>query len=406
MARDILNALPTIWIVAIFVGGSVVLAVSVAILIRWLVPDIAEREFEEYASGLRVVYELLFALILAFAIASVIDKFNDAEATVDTEATALSQMMRANRVFPANRQSRFRDGIQAYITATVDDEWKAMRDGKPSREASAALDTLYALYQDFKPASGIPEKSYDSALENLDVVATSRRERLGISTSRLPLILLLMLPVGALLLLVLEYRPHLRPRGQAAFMGTFALVVSSTYLLTILLDYPFSGDVSVSSAPLRSGTLAYLADNPPRTPQDGDRPLKLTPQDLTGIFSSDAYGTVVLQADGDKIHGAYRTANGLIRGFVASDGVFRGAWCEGSQRPSRMDGGILEWRLIQTKSGERIIDGKWRFGYEYQPDGSFPTFAGWDMHRLHSDLAKDLVDRLDQTPESRFCHVR
>jgi hypothetical protein len=31
------------------------------------------------------------------------------------------------------------------------------------------------------------------------------------------------------------------PRSQMIFMGTLALVVSSTYLLTIVLDDPFSG---------------------------------------------------------------------------------------------------------------------------------------------------------------------
>jgi hypothetical protein len=406
MARAVLNSMSTVAIVAVFVGGSIVLAVSMAIVIRKLVPDIAEREFEEYASGLRVVYELLFALILAFAIASVIDKFNNAETTVDTEATALSQMLRANRAFPPALQSRLRDGIQSYISATVDDEWASMRHGKASREANAALDTLYALYQGHTPASGLPDKFYDQALQQLDTVATSRRERLSIANARLPLILLLMLPVGALLLLVLEYRPHLRPRGQVAFMGTFALVLSSTYLLTILLDYPFSGDVSVSSAPLTSGTLAYLANNPPRTPQPGDKRVKLTPDLLEGVFTSDAYATVVLHHEGNQIRGAYRTANGLVRGVVTPAGIFRGAWCEGSQRPERRDSGILEWTLVQTKSGEQVIDGRWQFGFERRLDGTFDAYAGWDMHKLENDKAQDIEDRLAATPESRFCHVR
>jgi hypothetical protein len=404
--RTVMNSLSTPEIVLIFVGGSVVLAVSLAIIIRWLAPDIAEREFEELASGLRVVYELMFALILAFAIASVIDKFNSAESTVDTEATALSQMLRANRAFPIDLQSRLRDGISNYVFATIDDEWHTMREGKPSREAAAALDTVYALYQGYTPAGVVAGKFYDQALAHLDVVATSRRERLGISNSRLPLILVLMLPVGALLLLVLEYRPHLRPRGQAAFMGTLAVVLSSTYLLTIVLDYPFSGDVSVSNQPLKSGTLAYLVNSPPRTPQAGDKPVKLTAAMLDGVFISDNYGTVVLRHDGNVIHGVYRTARGFVRGVVGADGVFRGAWCEGSQLPARHDGGILEWRLIQTKSGERVIDGRWEFGYVRRLDGTFVPFAGWDMHVLKKDQAQDLQARLAAEPESRFCHMR
>ena len=404
--RDLLNALATWQIVAVVVGGSVVLAVSFAILARKLMPDLAEREFEEMASGLRVVYELMFALILAFAIASVIGKFNEAEATVDREATALSQMMRANRMFPIALQSRLRDGIQSYVFAVADDEFEAMRVGGQSREAAVALDTLYALYEGYAPAGATTTKYYEQALANLDVVATSRRERLGIANARLPFVIVIMLPVGAVLLLLLEYRPRLRPRGQVAFMGTLAVVLSSTYLLTIVLDYPFSGEVSVSSAPLKTGTLAYIADIPPRGLKPGDKPGKLSPEMLEGVFVSDAYGTVVLRRKANNIRGVYRGASGFVRGVVEADGVFRGAWCEGTQRPVKRDGGALQWRLIETKSGEKLIDGAWQFGYEVRDDRNFVPYAGWDMHPLKNDHAQDLKDRLATEPESKFCHVK
>jgi hypothetical protein len=401
----VLNSFSTLEIVLIFVGGSVVLAISLAIVIRKAIPDIAERGFEDLASGLRVVYELLFALVLAFAIASVIDKFNEAEDTVATEANALSQLLRDNRAFPHELQSRLRDGIDHYITAVTDDEWKTMREGKSSREASAALETVYALYQGYAPASDVAKTFYEQALAHLEVASTSRRERLSISNARLPLILMLMLPVGALLLLILEYRPHLRPRGQAAFMGTFALVVSSTYLLTILLDYPFSGDVAVGMEPLTAGTLAYLADIPPREPQPGDKRLKLTPQALTGVFGSNAYGTVVLRSTGGDVRGAYRSGDGLIRGTITPDGIFRGAWCEGSRDPEQFDAGILEWTLIQTKSGRKLIDGRWQFGYARRQGGDFAPFAGWDMEKLDNDKAMDLQERLGREPPSAFCRA-
>ena len=267
MAREILNALSTVEIVFVFVGGSIVLAIALTYAIRKLAPDVGERQFEELAGGLRIVYELLFALILAFVIASVLDKFNDAQTTVDSEATALALMLRDNRAFPSEREARINAGIDAYVDALVNDEWETMRHGDASREADAALDTVYALYQDYRPADGVADKFYDQALVQLDVVAAARRERLGISAARLPTILVLMLPIGALLLLVLEYRPKLTPLSQAGFMGTLALVLSSTYLLTILLDYPFSGDVSVGNEPLLSGSLAYLAGSEPREPR-------------------------------------------------------------------------------------------------------------------------------------------
>lgn len=405
MIRDVLNALTTFEIVLIFVGGSIVLAIAIPIVIRKLVPDIGERQFEELASGLRVVYELLFALILAFVIASVLGKFDTADNVVDSEATSLALMLRANRAFPPQVEARLNAGMGDYINALVDDEWEQMRHGQRSREARAALDSMYALYQGYQPAAGVPDKFYDQALSQLATVAASRRERLSLSETGLPTILVLMLPLGAILLLILEYRPKLAPLSQAGFMGALALVLSSTYLLTILLDYPFSGDVSVSSSPLNTGALAYFATTPPREAQDGDTALKLTPRTLVGVWASDEDGTIVLRRSGGELRGAYRFGDGTLRGEVGRDGVFRGVWCENSRRVSRQDAGLVEWRLVRTRSGERIVTGTWGYGYRRRRDGTFKPAGGWDLTRLERDKAQDLQRRVRRSPASSYCHA-
>lgn len=409
MARSLLNSLSTLQIVLIFVGGGVLLAVGLALGIRKAIPDIAERSYEEFAEGLRVVYELLFALILAFVIASVLDKFSDAESAVASEATALSQMVRSNVAFPVEKEVELNRGISAYVNAAVNDEWRTMRDGKASPEAAGTLETLYALYADFTPADGVQSTLYEQALVQLDDVANARLDRLSIASAKLPTILVLMLPLGVIMLLVLEYRPRLGNRSQVAFMGMLALIVSSSYLLTVVFDYPFSGDVSVSSEPLTSDTLAALVGSKPRAPQPGDQPLRLTADDLEGVWSSDAYGTILLRRVGNEIRGVYRLAEGAIRGTLSADGVFTGRWCEGPTRKpgtssQTSDAGLVEWRLINTKSDGRMITGAWSYGYDRQPDGSLTPDGGWDLRKLERDDALDLDRRLTNDPESRFCH--
>ncbi|MEY2513419.1 MAG: hypothetical protein QOJ89_777, partial [bacterium] len=203
MARSVLNNMSTVEIVAIFVLGSVALAVGVSIAIRRLFPDIGKGEFEDLASGLRVVYELLFALILAFVIASVLDKFNQAQDTVGRESTALAQMVRSDAAFPTRIQERLDDGIYVYIEAVTHDEWESMKHGARSPEASAALETLYGLYAGYEPHGAAAGEFYGKALDHLDEVATARRERVSLSAAKLPTMLVIMLPIGAILLLIL-----------------------------------------------------------------------------------------------------------------------------------------------------------------------------------------------------------
>ena len=62
-----------------------------------------DSEFEAVADSLRVVYELIFALILAFVIAAVLDMMGNAEAVVASEATTIGELVRANDALPEKR---------------------------------------------------------------------------------------------------------------------------------------------------------------------------------------------------------------------------------------------------------------------------------------------------------------
>ena len=82
------------------VGGMVLLTVAGVLLARRLFPRLADGDFEPVADSLRVVYELIFALILAFVIAAVLDESGNAESAVASEATTIGELVRANDALP------------------------------------------------------------------------------------------------------------------------------------------------------------------------------------------------------------------------------------------------------------------------------------------------------------------
>src|SRR3954470_15944164 len=138
MARSILNSFSTIELVVLGVGGTVLLTVTVVLLARWLFPRLTESEFEPVADSLRVVYELLFALILAFVIAAVLDELGNAESIVASEATTIGGLVRANDTLPAAVGWRLDEAVGYYVRAVAGDEWKTMKDGERSLRATAA----------------------------------------------------------------------------------------------------------------------------------------------------------------------------------------------------------------------------------------------------------------------------
>ena len=273
-----------------------------------------------------------------------------------------------------------------------------MRNGKPSAQATAALEGMYAEYRQVKPAGAAQTENYSQALDNLHDIAAQRRERLDIAAADLPTMLRVLVVVGLLLLLVLEYRPQLSLIAGLVFMGTLAVVVTSAFLLTVVLNYPFAGQVSVSNAPLKQDNLArFWSRSSPtaRRPTDDQQPITATR--LQGVWNSDAYGTLVLRCEdpaatdsvrdcrrGDRrMRGVYRYHDGTVTGRIAN-GVFRGWWSE-SPRRRRVDSGLVEWRLLDT--GKRqLVSGKWSYAHDrLQP--------GWDIEEIGGAEPPDLRRR-------------
>ena len=113
MARSILNSFSTVEIVLIGVGGAVLLTIACVLLARRLFPQLTDSQFEPVADSLRVVYELIFALILAFVIAAVLDEMSNAESAVASEATTIAELVRANDSLPESDQSKLDDSVDA-----------------------------------------------------------------------------------------------------------------------------------------------------------------------------------------------------------------------------------------------------------------------------------------------------
>jgi hypothetical protein len=402
MARSILNSFSTIQIVVLGVGGMVLLTVAGVLLARRLFPRLADSEFEPVADSLRVVYELIFALILAFVLAAVLDEMGNAESAVASEATTIGELVRANDGLP--NADRLDDAVQQYVRAVANDEWKTMKDGDSSPQATAELEGMFAEYRLVKPVGVAQTESYSQALDDLHELSSKRRERLNIAASDLPTMLRVLVLVGLVVLLVLEYRPQLSPVAGLVFMGTLATVVTSAFLLTVILNYPFAGQVSVSNAPLKQDNLArFWSLELAYRPKPGDEQQPLTAQRLEGVYNSDAYGTLILRCHDQgprhrvrecgprdtRMRGVYRYRDGTLTGVVVR-GVFHGWWTQAPTHRSRNDAGRVDFRLVKTSDGP-LIAGSWSYLYEK------PLEPGWDLLEIGGATPPDLARRLGQT---------
>ena len=92
------------------------------------------------------VVGVLYAVLLAFAIIVVWEKFNDAENTVAGEAGATANVYRLSQGIGDVPESSLRAALSKYLTITISDDWPAMGHAARVLPARGALDAVYAAF--------------------------------------------------------------------------------------------------------------------------------------------------------------------------------------------------------------------------------------------------------------------
>jgi Protein of unknown function (DUF4239) len=145
--RDVLNAVPTAWLLL----AAVVLSLGVVLLcvrlVRHLVPDTRDGYHAEVSAPMLNVVAAVFGLLLAFVIVIAYQNFLGAQANVSQEGDALASIVRDSDAFPEPGRANVHRAVGAYVRAVVTDEWPEMRNGDESVRAANALDGIFAAFR-------------------------------------------------------------------------------------------------------------------------------------------------------------------------------------------------------------------------------------------------------------------
>ncbi|PPD46115.1 MAG: hypothetical protein CTY15_01685 [Methylocystis sp.] len=237
-------ALGALFVVAV----PVALAMLGTVLVRRRVPLSALVKNNEIAGFKFATVGVIYAVILAFAIVAVWDKFSEAELFVLQESGASATLYRVALSDEANGAAT-RAALDAYLTTVVEEEWPRMSNEKESKEAAKALDALYVAAIRF--ADSKPQAIGGEIMRELAAITQARRGRLHLAEGIVPPALWLMLVGGALITVGFTYffgMDNLRP--QLAMTAALAAIVFMGLFVIVSYDHPFTGEVAVESHPL------------------------------------------------------------------------------------------------------------------------------------------------------------
>jgi hypothetical protein len=236
-----------LWLSTLLVIGlPTALAMVGPVIVRHFVQLDRLRTNNEVAGFKFATVGVVYAVLLAFAVIVVWEKFNEAEATVAREASAAATVYRLADGLDAAQSAPLKEAMSAYLTAVVDKDWPAMEHGRASADVTRALDNIYATLLQSRSGGGLDPILKAEILHQLDEVSASRRSRLVAADGTVPQILWFILFGGAIITVAFTFffgTPNLR--AQTMMTGALAILVFSGLLTVIVIDRPFAGGVKV-----------------------------------------------------------------------------------------------------------------------------------------------------------------
>jgi hypothetical protein len=194
----------------------------------------------------------IYAVLLAFVVYAVWGQFNDARGYVDREATALVDLHRTASALPAASRVEVQRGIRAYVDAVIAEEWHAMarRDEATIERVGELLDEVWVALHRCRPSNDCQHTVYGEVLSRFNDLTNVRTSRLTSARTRIPIVMKILLYLGAVLVIGSIYLLGFDQLWiHAAVTAALAGAIAHVLFLIIDLDDAFDGNVMVSPAP-------------------------------------------------------------------------------------------------------------------------------------------------------------
>jgi hypothetical protein len=196
---------------------------------------------------------VLFAVLLAFAIIVVWQKFSDADANVAEEAAGATTFYRLSQGLDQQSAAALRAGMSNYLTVAINRDWPAMGRRAKNEYPSTrlALDAIYSTLLSFQPSAPREAAVLPEILRQLDVITRARRVRLIAADGIVPGVIWPVLFGGAVVTIVFTFFFGTKNlRAQTAMTVLLSLLIFSELLIVIAVDYPFAGPIKVEPTAL------------------------------------------------------------------------------------------------------------------------------------------------------------
>ena len=247
----ILLNVPTLVVGLLLLLLSAAVAIVGLLIVRHYFPPGKLKAHHDIAGPIFATIGVIYAVLLAFVCIVVYEQFDRASRNLVGEANIYGDIYRTSIGFPEPFRGEFRTAFNEFVDAIMEDEWRSESYVSTSPRVLAAAKKVNGNFAAFEPANDKQLLIYAQVLDKLQTAGELRRQRILDEKEGLPLVLWVVLIVGALITVSFTFFFGSDNRIAHYIMTTMVSLLIALVLFTILvMDVPFTGDLRVETEPL------------------------------------------------------------------------------------------------------------------------------------------------------------
>jgi hypothetical protein len=200
---------------------------------------------------------VIYAVLVAFAMIVVWEKFSEAQTAVVKEAAASVTLHRLAAGSDPKMMAT-EAALGHYLNLAVEQDWPRMAQGKQSHKVSQALDAVYVAALRLTEGETRQPALLTEIFKQLDIITEARRTRLHLATGIVPSVVWMALFCGAILTVAFTFFFGAQNlRAQVLMTGILSVLTFTALFAIVEIDHPFTGPSFVDSEPIRAALAEF-----------------------------------------------------------------------------------------------------------------------------------------------------
>jgi len=217
------------------------------------------KKHNDVAGFIFATLGVTYAVLLSFIVIVTWQNFDEAHKNAAREANDIVSLYHNTRPLPAAFRSELKGHLVTYVRAIIEDEWPIMIKGEQSAQAQQAQDAIWRLYGRYVPKSETHKIFFMEFLDKLNAACELRRARLFEAHLAIHPVIYFVLIVGGLITIAFTLffgTENFVP--QIIMTSLLAAMIGIALATVIILDFPFTGDVSVTADVFKAALATFI----------------------------------------------------------------------------------------------------------------------------------------------------